>query len=81
MAIEIDETEPREVPIDGEATSVELESIEGIGPSYAERLQEAGVEDATDLAVADAGTLAAETGIGERRIRGWIESVAEREDA
>ena len=38
------------------------------------------MEDATDLAAADAETLAAETGIGERRIQGWIESVAEREE-
>ena len=64
-----------------ETPRVELESVEGIGSAYAERLREAGVEDAADLAAADPGTLATETGIGERRIRGWIERIGERDHA
>ena len=81
VAVAIDEPEPRAGTSATSAPSVDLQTIEGIGPSYAERLQAAGVDDATDLAAADAEDLAAETGIGERRIRGWIEAVEGREDA
>ena len=68
-----------EPTLDDEGPTVELESIEGIGSAYAERLREAGVADGTDLATADVDALAEETGIGERRIRGWIERVGERD--
>lgn len=68
-----------EATADG-ATGVELESIEGVGPAYAERLREAGVADGADLVDADPEDLAAETEIGERRIRRWVERVRDRDD-
>ena len=51
----------------------ELESIDGIGPAYAERLREAGVADLDDLVAVDAEDLARESGIAAGRIRTWIE--------
>ena len=63
--------------VDEEQPGVELESIEGIGSAYADRLREAGVADGADLATADVEALAEETGIGEARIRTWVERVDE----
>lgn len=50
-----------------------VDTISGIGPAYAERLGEAGVETVGDLAAADAAELAEATGLGEGRVEGWIE--------
>lgn len=50
-----------------------VDTISGIGPAYAERLGEAGIETVGDLAAADAAALAEETGLGEGRVTGWIE--------
>lgn len=50
-----------------------VDTISGIGPAYAERLGEAGVDTVGDLAAADPAALAAETGLGEGRVTGWIE--------
>lgn len=50
-----------------------VDTISGIGPAYAERLAEAGVETVGDLAGADAASLADETGLGEGRVTDWIE--------
>lgn len=58
-----------EPPTEGEPVDV----IKGIGPAYAGRLADAGVETVPELAAADADELAAETEISAKRIRGWIE--------
>lgn len=79
VTIEIDGREAREERTGDAVTAVDLESIEGIGPAYAERLRTAGVTDAADLAEADLDALAAETGIGRSRIQGWVERVDDRE--
>lgn len=50
-----------------------VDSLSGIGPAYAERLSEAGVETVGDLAAADAADLDAATDIGEGRLASWIE--------
>lgn len=55
---------------DGDAP---VQSISGIGPAYAERLEEAGVGTVGELAAADAAELAEATGIGEGRVSDWIE--------
>lgn len=75
--IEIDEPEARSEATADEGSTVELEAVEGIGPAYAERLREAGVANGADLATADVDDLAEETGIGERRIRGWVERISD----
>lgn len=55
-----------------------VDSIKGVGSAYAERLESAGVHVVGDLAAADAGELAAETGIGAGRLGNWIERARAR---
>lgn len=52
--------------------------ITGIGPTYAERLDEAGISTVPDLAAADASALADTTDISEARVSNWIEAAKER---
>lgn len=54
---------------DGES----VETISGIGPAYAERLADAGVETVEELRAADASELAEQTELSEKRIAGWQE--------
>jgi predicted flap endonuclease-1-like 5' DNA nuclease len=54
---------------DGES----VDTISGIGPAYAERLADAGVETVEQLRAADASELAEETELSEKRIAGWQE--------
>lgn len=69
---------------DGAATETaagagaDIEEIKGIGPAYADRLRDAGVEDVAALASADAAELADQTGLGEGRIANWIEQAKTR---
>jgi polyhydroxyalkanoate synthase len=51
-----------------------LESISGIGPAYAERLQGAGITGPAALAEADVDRLAAETEIPRSRLNAWVEA-------
>jgi predicted flap endonuclease-1-like 5' DNA nuclease len=55
------------------SVDADLEDIKGIGPAYAERLREAGVEGVGGLADADVAAVAAESGIAESRIRKWVD--------
>ena len=65
------------VPEEGEEDHQHVESISGIGPAYANRLADAGVESVGDLAAADADALADDTGISTKRIGRWIERAEE----
>ena len=70
------ETEESEESEGTAATSEEapdVQSIDGIGPAYAERLGEADIETVADLRAADAPTVAEESGIAESRVSTWIE--------
>jgi polyhydroxyalkanoate synthase len=60
------ETEVDEVEAD-------VQSIDGIGPTYAERLREAGLETVAALAEADAEAVAEAAGVGVGRAENWIE--------
>jgi predicted flap endonuclease-1-like 5' DNA nuclease len=55
-----------------------VDSIKGIGPSYADELSRAGVETVGDLAAADADALGDETDLSPKRIAGWIEQAEAR---
>jgi predicted flap endonuclease-1-like 5' DNA nuclease len=59
------------VPTEPEEGEEPVDSVSGIGPAYAKRLNEAGVESVADLVAADAAEVADETGISEKRVRGW----------
>jgi predicted flap endonuclease-1-like 5' DNA nuclease len=55
-----------------------VDSIKGIGPSYADELSRAGVETVGDLAAADADALGDETDLSPKRIAGWIDQAEAR---
>ncbi|MEM4781478.1 MAG: helix-hairpin-helix domain-containing protein [Halalkalicoccus sp.] len=59
--------------VDEDDGSMSVRDIKGIGPSYATKLSEAGVDSPADLAEADAGELSEATGLSEKRIQGWID--------
>lgn len=54
-------------------STLDVETVDGIGPSYAEDLRAEGIETVDDLATADAGTVAEATGVSEERAEEWIE--------
>jgi len=59
----------------------DLEEIDGIGPSYADRLRSAGIESVADLAAASAADVADDADVPVSSLEGWIEqsqSAAER---
>jgi polyhydroxyalkanoate synthase len=51
----------------------DLEELEGIGPTYAERLREAGIRTIAELAEADAETVAEAAEVGTARAEDWIQ--------
>jgi len=53
----------------------DLETVDGIGPAYAERLRESGIETASALAEADAETVADAADVGLKRAEDWLEQV------
>jgi predicted flap endonuclease-1-like 5' DNA nuclease len=58
---------------DATAESPPVEEIKGIGPTYSERLGEAGIETVADLAAADAETVAEAAKSSVSRAEDWIE--------
>ncbi len=62
----------------GEGSDEPVDSINGIGPTYAERLEAAGIETVGDLAVADLGTVADAAEAPESRVTGWLEQANAR---
>jgi predicted flap endonuclease-1-like 5' DNA nuclease len=61
---------------ENESTS-ELRRIDGLGPTYAGRLVENGIETLADLEGAGAEDVAAVADVGESRAEGWIEQAGE----
>jgi predicted flap endonuclease-1-like 5' DNA nuclease len=74
---EADEPESAGPDESGEA-SEPVDSINGIGPTYAERLGDAGIETVGDLAAADIGTVADAAEAPESRVTGWLEQARNR---
>lgn len=60
------------------AAAKSVDDLKGIGPSYASRLSDAGVETVGDMAGRDAAALAEETGLSEKRISRWMEQAEAR---
>ena len=50
-----------------------VETITGIGPAYADRLDGAGIESVADLAAADAETVGEAIDVSPKRVADWIE--------
>jgi polyhydroxyalkanoate synthase len=56
-----------------DSAAADVETVDGIGPTYAERLREAGVETTEDLTETDAAELAEITETSESRAAEWLE--------
>lgn len=69
--------EGADVAVDDDDASAAVEDIKGIGPAYAERLAEIGIETVDDLADADPAEVAEGTSVGEKRAATWIERANE----
>ena len=60
----------------GNDTPAGVETIAGIGPTYADRLREAGIETTAELAERDVAELADVTGAGNSRVEDWLDELA-----
>ncbi|TKX85200.1 helix-hairpin-helix domain-containing protein [Halorubrum sp. SS5] len=69
--------EADDVAVDDDDRGPSVEEIKGIGPAYAERLAEIGIETVSDLADADAAEVAEGTSVGEKRAATWIDRAGE----
>ena len=67
-----------EVPEDGQPEETDLRSIEGIGWSYAERLDNAGIVGVTQLATADPEDLAEAIDVSPKLTANWVEQARSR---
>ena len=65
-------------PDDGQPEEIDLRSIEGIGSSYAERLDEAGIVGVTQLATADPDDLADAIDVSPKLTADWVEQARAR---
>lgn len=63
---------------DAEGGGESVEVIKGIGPAYAERLANAGIDSVADLAAADVTALAEAVDLSEKRVGRWIERAQDR---
>ena len=73
-----EESEDSSVEIEVEGTEKpDLEDIDGIGPAYAERLRDAGVDSVAALAAADAVELAETSELPVSRVEDWIDAAAD----
>ncbi|WP_336360444.1 class III poly(R)-hydroxyalkanoic acid synthase subunit PhaC [Haladaptatus sp. ZSTT2] len=64
------DTQQSSLVSDDEAAA-DVETVDGIGPTYADRLREAGIKTVTDLAVADVETLAEIAEVSQSRAQAW----------
>ncbi len=59
-------------------TDTDLQTIRGIGPTYAERLRQHGIETVDELAEADPDTVAEAASVGRQRVEEWIEQATDQ---
>lgn len=59
----------------GTPATSELESINGVGPTYADRLRAAGYSSPADLAGADPDEIAKFAGVSSSRARSWLDQI------
>jgi len=73
-----EEPEAEEPPSDPQPdveTEASIESVGGIGPTYAERLRDIGIETTGDLDAADVSTVAEAAQVSESRAQDWLDQV------
>ncbi len=63
---------------EGSDSEEPVDSINGIGPTYAERLEAAGIGTVEDLAATDAETVAEAAETAESRVTDWVEQAQNR---
>jgi predicted flap endonuclease-1-like 5' DNA nuclease len=68
----------RNTPPPPDSTPDDLTLIKGIGPVYANRLGDAGIDTFAGLAAADADGIASATGVAPQVASGWIEQARGR---
>jgi len=74
-----DEEEAADATVEQTGPAAEpVDTIKGVGPSYAAALDDAGVETVGDLVDADADELADATGLSAKRIGRWIDQAEAR---
>jgi len=61
------------------ASDEPVEAIRGIGPTYSDRLAGAGIETVSQLAAADAKTVAEAAETGETKAQNWIDRARNRQ--
>ncbi|MFB6184652.1 MAG: class III poly(R)-hydroxyalkanoic acid synthase subunit PhaC [Haloarculaceae archaeon] len=59
-----------------DADAPDVETVSGIGPTYAERLRAAGIETVADLKAADVATVAEAAEAPEGRVAAWLDDLA-----
>jgi polyhydroxyalkanoate synthase len=69
-----DTAEASDAPDEGKD---DIEGVDGIGPTYADRLREADIETTDDLAAADVETVTDAAEIPESRAEEWLEQVSD----
>jgi predicted flap endonuclease-1-like 5' DNA nuclease len=79
---DVTEAEPApesEEATDEAETSEPVEDIKGIGPTYSDRLAEAGIETVTDLTDSDPATVADAAQTGRTKASNWIDRAQARQ--
>jgi polyhydroxyalkanoate synthase len=77
------EVETTEGPTEAEAAPIEdaewpdLTDLDGVGPAYADRLRDAGIESVADLVDADPAALADAIGVAENRVADWVDQAGD----
>ena len=77
--VDVEESEVEEVDVEAEETdgddveSPAVGEIDGIGPTYSERLSGAGIETVADLAATDLATIAETAAVSDSRAQDWLD--------
>jgi polyhydroxyalkanoate synthase len=75
VATEDEDVAGEQAELDSEEVEPDLKEINGIGPTYADRLRDAGIDSVDDFADYDAAELAEIAQTSESSAAGWLEQV------
>ena len=76
---EADESEATDEAEAEDDAGGDLQDIKGIGPAYADRLREVGIESIAELADADFEAVAEEADLAPGRVEGWVDRANARQ--